>query len=715
MIQLIKIGDVEMEDITFLSVEEIKQSKILKKYGKKCSITDFSILLGGYVSSCEYTDEGNSQKERVGWWWTKSSDVYDGARVVNELGSRSWYYVDTRHGGARPALPYLLISSISSNVVRGKNGILEVEYGEYPQTIVSKDLSVVLEKLYQNEELTKTGKSYTTDSTNIYADTPFRAIEHIEYEYNGKKYIRILGGSNSQNRELSDGRTIKYGEPYWVEVEPIKWMIDEKNDVALSKYILFSGVQFNNERNYTGNFKETDIYKFLVNHFIKDIVPSKFKNKEYKNINKAQQEIKKLLDEIYLIIDNMPNEFRDLIIERINNIIEENKKNKNNPKPTMNLDKSNKEINLTLNSSVSRNKNTIEEELRNIIEILSRRKEYTDLVGKTKIYRKLFDENITNLPEDINSIENIIKSIIYFANLMDDDNKNKIITKLNSILDEPQKVFEILLKSGMSGKVGLTLDYNNNPEQDLMKDLCSYLDEVIAYHKKFKDYTALLKSLTDDEIDNPKNINDINDIINNTNYAISKIDDLKDKERLIKEFNQIKDKYIEILRDNINNESVEDSYEKTVLSLHEDLHPLLIELNTIIKREQIIKNIRRDLLLSISMIKEMKTSDDFKPSVITSFTEEIIKEINNSSLNHSEVSEFILQILEFINDRLALLENIELTVNEEELEKKINNDFAGLYIDVVAKILEINNHNIVNLKDKEILNFLENYQETKTK
>lgn len=79
-----------MNDFTFLTNEQIfgskligtnlyghklfghKQLEILKKYGKCAAITDFSILLGGYVSSREFTSEGNALKDRAGLWWTKS-------------------------------------------------------------------------------------------------------------------------------------------------------------------------------------------------------------------------------------------------------------------------------------------------------------------------------------------------------------------------------------------------------------------------------------------------------------------------------------------------------------------------------------------------------------------------------------------------------------------------------------------------------------------
>ena len=104
-----------MKNFTFLTDEQIfgnNQLDIISRYGTKCAITDFSILLGGYVSSDYYTSEGNTRKDRAGWWWTKTQYDND-ARVVFTNGIGHWTYVTERDGGARPALPYSSISSIS--------------------------------------------------------------------------------------------------------------------------------------------------------------------------------------------------------------------------------------------------------------------------------------------------------------------------------------------------------------------------------------------------------------------------------------------------------------------------------------------------------------------------------------------------------------------------------------------------------------------------
>lgn len=71
-------------DFTLLTEEQIfgdNQIDVLKKFGTKCAISDFAILLGGYVDSDFYTSEGETLKNRTGWWWTKTPYDND-ARVV---------------------------------------------------------------------------------------------------------------------------------------------------------------------------------------------------------------------------------------------------------------------------------------------------------------------------------------------------------------------------------------------------------------------------------------------------------------------------------------------------------------------------------------------------------------------------------------------------------------------------------------------------------
>lgn len=91
-----------MCDLTFLTVEQYLGSDkldILEKRGTKAAITDFSILLGAYVSDNNHIDNDSSLEGRTGYYWTKSGNGDNDARVVHDDGTRVCYYVNRRTGG----------------------------------------------------------------------------------------------------------------------------------------------------------------------------------------------------------------------------------------------------------------------------------------------------------------------------------------------------------------------------------------------------------------------------------------------------------------------------------------------------------------------------------------------------------------------------------------------------------------------------------------
>ena len=157
--------------------------------------------------------------------------------------------------------------------MRGSNGLLEVEYGEYPQKCVDERFAQILENKYLNNILGITGKRYTTNS-NSKLTSSFEAFEHIEYEYGRRRYVRVPYNGSNTFRKVSTGQTYQNGDFAWVEVMPIKWLVDEKNDIMITKKLIFSGVQFKNKSDYTGNFEQTDIKKFMDKYFSKDMVSS---------------------------------------------------------------------------------------------------------------------------------------------------------------------------------------------------------------------------------------------------------------------------------------------------------------------------------------------------------------------------------------------------------------------------------------------------------
>ena len=265
-------------DFRFLDEEQVfgdNKLDIFEKYGTKAAITDFSILLGGFNTDFHYTDEGRLRENRTCWWWTESISEYGNAIIVDESGSKDERSVTLRYGGARPFLPYSVISNNCTHIINSVCNVKEILYGEYPQMVADMEIS------FNDGDLNVTGKQYTTDSIHHSdSDSKFSKRVHDEYEYNGKKYIRFVGDENCAGEYLSNGVSVEIGKPYWICVEPIRWLVDNNMSIALSKKILFSGVQFSSYKDYNWGYGSPTIYQFMFHYFSFEIIPSNNINNE---------------------------------------------------------------------------------------------------------------------------------------------------------------------------------------------------------------------------------------------------------------------------------------------------------------------------------------------------------------------------------------------------------------------------------------------------
>ncbi len=267
-------------ELTLLSEGQIwgnnsePQLEVINKYGTKAAITDLCILTGS--CSCKDTiDEDRSLNGRTSWFWTRSDDGDSDVLKVDDDGDRAGLIRFVRYGAVRPALQSsVFFSKISQNRVRGYNGTEEVEFGEYPQNAADSIMQNILETAY-NRGMNKTGRSYTFDSVKDYYDnTGFKPVTYEEYEYQGKKYIRIKANSSYGCGKfmLSNGVEYKNGDYVWIEVSPVKWLIDDRKGLLISKYGLVSGIRFlDTNHEYNGDFNKTEMYEYLNKYMIKDL------------------------------------------------------------------------------------------------------------------------------------------------------------------------------------------------------------------------------------------------------------------------------------------------------------------------------------------------------------------------------------------------------------------------------------------------------------
>ena len=287
-----------METYTLLEKEKIigkKKSLIFKKYGTQAAITDFAILLGGYVSEDIVASSNKVKKLMSAPWWTKTEEDKNIVYITCKNRESDNAPISATQIGIRPAAQYLSIFKDSLiDYIKEENSVKETRYGEYPQWITEDALNNKLETLYNLDVIIKTGKVYNIDK------------KYVEYEYNGNNYIRFNSESKT-NKRLSNGKTVEQ-KPYWIRVSPIEWITSTSENLIISKYILVSGIKYSNKKD--DNYEKSNIKKFLDESFEKDIIPSEKKTisqsktqyieelikakQELRNIKNAINEIKKI-------------------------------------------------------------------------------------------------------------------------------------------------------------------------------------------------------------------------------------------------------------------------------------------------------------------------------------------------------------------------------------------------------------------------------------
>lgn len=249
----------KLDNFTFFTKEQCcldQKLDILKKRGIRAEVTDFSLLLRARVQ--EIDDEIlESQKK---WYWTSSFLNENVVYVIADEALRlCWLYSSGREISARPTLSYQKIEDIilSGAFQRANDGVLELLYGFYPQTVADVRTQNILNNWWKRDKLSMTGNIFTIDSSLIDRFCPELLIE---YEYNGKKYVRL----NSKAECVFSRESLSYLEnknSIWIEVEPVRWLVDEEAQVMISEKLLFAGVRYVDSRKFMNDILAKDLVR----------------------------------------------------------------------------------------------------------------------------------------------------------------------------------------------------------------------------------------------------------------------------------------------------------------------------------------------------------------------------------------------------------------------------------------------------------------------
>ena len=228
-------------DLIYLdSFEEQYQSQRIES-NRRISPTDYTIMNNSYL----YADTKTRTGKMTTYCWLRSAGVNKSVHCVDNAG----FLCNVPYNLPASICPSLRYK-ISPDILDGKYDIKEVkdlngkiiyhtlQLGEYPKTKVDERLSETLETLYNGgkikDEISATGRWYSTNGVNntrmLYAGK-----HSPEFEYNGRRYVRVVSAPRFNNANYSDGiLTGQVGSVRWVKVEPISFVIRNWNNMPQS-------------------------------------------------------------------------------------------------------------------------------------------------------------------------------------------------------------------------------------------------------------------------------------------------------------------------------------------------------------------------------------------------------------------------------------------------------------------------------------------------
>jgi len=330
-----------------LSLTELKKYK--KYIRQETTATDFAVILGAEVSEKQHFDKKipyineklqiENYSDRVASYFIEEVSK-EGITKVNSNGMISYDTPLNSRVGIRPVIKYDDINDLVGlrPIEKLKDGMYIVEYGEYPSYAMPNKKEVIdymiinpnktpLECCYETidmdlliainrKEANATGKKYNVNAISKYdprvSNNTFRLLfsepsignnrnisnfieekKIFEYIYNDKKFVAMLPAFNNTVYSLSN--FVNYTSNDWIflEVTPIRWLLDPKNKKLISEKVILSGIPYdypdkilriNEEKriyHYERTiFNDTLLCNYLNKVFAKDIIPSKLIQKK---------------------------------------------------------------------------------------------------------------------------------------------------------------------------------------------------------------------------------------------------------------------------------------------------------------------------------------------------------------------------------------------------------------------------------------------------
>ena len=429
-------------------------------------------------------------------------------------------------------------------------------------------------------------------------------------------------------------------------------------------------------------------------------VPIIIPEQQKKPVINMDDDIKKIIDDINEICSKLPEKNLKEIEGQIKKLLNEYNSKKEKCKPKIFEDE--ERISLEIESSDMLKPNLLA--TLNMIKLnLASEKKLIKFLSDLEKYKKLLTEDINELSNS-NSIEEIIKNIIYYSKFFDEDKKNEYLTKLKKYIDIGIKKSNNRIGKNNKKEIELNTKYEQDYEEEFRLNVLKLYDDISAYASKIIPYKKLLDTLTTKEEINKPNLdnNTLTGLINGIKYIINNLSNSKYQDKLEEKLKEIANKYSKIIEESLKepNDLNQTKYENLEHGIREELQPLLEQIrNYVYLDEYESVNINSANIISqlysckdiIEGKKQVTPTKEQNKEVLTS----TIIYINNKSLellhdqtlddiNKKRIENKLLNLLDAINTNIEELEAKPLGNIEEYYSKlkKILGVFIGIQLGI---------------------------------
>lgn len=232
--------------------------KPIKMLGTVAKITDYAMINGRFY----WPDETSIANYGLYLFDQRKNKGMDEVSYIDSDGKpSSLIYSDGL--GIRPVADFsLLKDNIELNRKKRRNGVVEIEYGYCLQDAVSKKMQdelnnvITIDDLVINSKQRKNIKNILqvdnllkTDGEYFNNIKIFKELSHDNipvYKYKDRRFANVTVRNHNVMNDcfrLSNGKTYQKGEKVWIEEKPVKWLLDEEQNLMISEKILQTDIK----------------------------------------------------------------------------------------------------------------------------------------------------------------------------------------------------------------------------------------------------------------------------------------------------------------------------------------------------------------------------------------------------------------------------------------------------------------------------------------